>query len=393
MNRSNRLACPFILLTTSLSAWADNAIPFSPGFDIAKVTALAESLPAESWEFGTAAEALLELYNPELSVFGKTPFPVAHEQPILRQALSATTGLSNGNGATGDPASLGVSAIMLGKSDKKFADAATVQLAYLVDTAPRYSNGAISHRAGVPELWADFMYMAPPFMANATLLQETSKQCGLYRDILQSKGKGLWQHIVGPQAPDPGHWSTGNGWAAAGMTRVLATVMRAPVAQATSWRADATSDLAGWIKEILDAVAAAPADGALVRNYVDDTGAAHGFGEIAGSALLASVAYRMAVLQPAAFGASYVAWADGIRTELGKDGHVTAGGVATPAVNPHDWKDTKPDTAGSPEGQGMVVLMYAAWRDCVTTEICKQASGKAGCLESTRYRIFSSAAK
>lgn len=163
MKKSTRLACLFILLVNSLSVSAFDAIPFSPGFDIAKVAALAESLPSESWEFGTAAEALLELYNPELSVFGQTPFPVSTSasNPTSVRALAyaaknieiGSTGLSNGNGATGDPASLGVSAVMLGKTEKKFADAATVQLNYLIDTAPRYANGAISHRADAPVLW------------------------------------------------------------------------------------------------------------------------------------------------------------------------------------------------------------------------------------------------
>lgn len=226
---------------------------------------------------------------------------------------------------------------------------------------------------------ADFMYMAPPFMAfyaaesgNMTLLQETYKQCGLYRDVLQSKGQGLWKHIVGPEAADPGHWSTGNGWAAAGMARVLATILRAPAVQGTSWRDGAVSDLSGWIKEILDAAMDAPLDGGLLRNYIDDTTSAHGFGEIAGSALLASVAYRMAALQPGAFGAAYIEWADGIRAELGTGGHVKASGVVSPAVNPLNWQDTKKDTSGSPEGQAMVVLMYAAWRDCVLAGTCQR---------------------
>jgi rhamnogalacturonyl hydrolase YesR len=239
------------------------------------------------------------------------------------------------------------------------------------------------------------MYMAPPFMAfyaadagNATLLQDTYKQCGLYRDVLQStdQGPGLWKHIVGPEGADPGHWATGNGWAAAGMARVLATLLRAPVAASASWRAGAVSDLSSWIKEILDAVMGpgVSLDGGLVRNYVDDTGAAHGFGEIAGSSLLASVAYRMAVLQPNTFGASYVAWADAIRGELGKKGRVTGSGVATPAVNPHAWWDTTPDTEGSPEGQAMVVLMYAAWRDCVGAGVCQQQANQTSVAPTTQ---------
>ncbi|KAK7031696.1 unsaturated rhamnogalacturonyl hydrolase YesR [Favolaschia claudopus] len=383
---SLRVGLLFMSVMGSVSA-ANTAIPFTPGFDIDKVAALAESLPSKSWEYGTAAEALLELYNPELSVFGANPFPVAAQTTSSVKALAfaakkiiiGSTGLSNGDGSTGDPASLGVSAVMLGKTDKKFADAAAVQVAYLVDSAPRFSNGAISHRANKAVLWADFMYMAPPSLAffaadkgDMDLLRDTYKQCGLYRDILQSKGQGLWKHIVGPEAADAGHWSTGNAWAAGGMARVLATIMRAPAAQDAPWRDQAINDLSTWIKEILDAVMGSSLDNGLVRNYVDDTNEDHGFGEIAGSALLAGVAYRMAALQPATFGASYITWADAIRKQLGSGGHVKDSGVVSPAVNPYGWWFTQKYTTGSPEGQAMVVLMYAAWRDCVNGGTCQQ---------------------
>lgn len=140
-----------------------SAIPFSPGFDIEQVVNLAQSKPSHSWEFGTAAEALLELYNPELSVFGATPFPVQKSSQDSVSALSyasktITIGgvngtLADGTDAIGDPASLGVSAVMLGKSDAKFADAAGKQLAYILNSAPRYSNGAISQRAEQKQLW------------------------------------------------------------------------------------------------------------------------------------------------------------------------------------------------------------------------------------------------
>ena len=81
------------------------------------------------------------------------------------------------------------------------------------------------------------MYMAPPFLAyyaadtdNEDLLREVVRQCGLYREVLQlntgSSYDGLWRHIIGPEAQDTGLWSTGNAWAAAGMARVLATVVQ-----------------------------------------------------------------------------------------------------------------------------------------------------------------------
>lgn len=140
-----------------------NAIPFSPGFDINQVLNLAQSLPSHSWEFGTASEALLELYNPSNSVFGDQPFPVPTLSQSGTPSLSYASAkiqigappnvLANGEGSAGDPASLGVSAVLLGKTDKTMANGAAAELRYLLDNAPKYSNGAISSRTGSAELW------------------------------------------------------------------------------------------------------------------------------------------------------------------------------------------------------------------------------------------------
>ncbi|KAJ7499299.1 hypothetical protein FB451DRAFT_33620 [Mycena latifolia] len=363
-----------------------NPFPFSPGFDIALVASVAKTLPSHSWEFGTASEALLELYTPHLSVFWPTAFPVPTIPKECVESLeyaaskivigTGANGLSDGDGAVGDPASLGVSAVLLGKTNATYANAVTEEINYITQSAPRFWNGAISQRTDVAELWADFMYMAPPFLAyaaadekNLDLLHEVYVQCGLYRQILQPDG-GVWEHIIGPQSQDTGLWSTGNGWAAAGMARVLATVMKAPVAASAHWRSDAISDLSRWIQEILNGAMGFSMDGGLLRNYLDDTSAdGHGFGEISGSSMLAAVAYRMVVLRPFEFGQKYISFADSIRRTIAA-GHITSDGVATPAVNPLNWGDTTPFTTGSPEGNNFVVLMYAAWRDCVLLNVC-----------------------
>lgn len=47
----------------------------NPGYDVQKVRQQMINLAAHSWEWGTAAQALLELDSPALSVFGN-PFPV-----------------------------------------------------------------------------------------------------------------------------------------------------------------------------------------------------------------------------------------------------------------------------------------------------------------------------
>ena len=65
----NLLVSYFVTMENSLRGYAN------ADFDVANVMARALEVSSHSWEYGTAAEALLELHNPELSVFGDNPFP------------------------------------------------------------------------------------------------------------------------------------------------------------------------------------------------------------------------------------------------------------------------------------------------------------------------------
>lgn len=250
---------------------------------------------------------------------------------------------------------------------------------------------------------ADFIYMVPPFLAyyaadtgNITLLREAVYQCQAYRDILHynttitdQNFDGLWEHIFGPVNNDPGLWSTGNSWAAAGMTRVLATIMKSPAfphidetaQEIANWRNETIRTLTDLIKEIVDAAIGAGSaayDGKLVRNYYNNPDI---FGETSGSSLMAATVYRLAVLVPHEFGNDkYIQWAEDIRMVLGSsfvtaDGttleHVDRdNGTVRPAVNPLDWGDVNSWMTGSPEGQSFAVLLYASWRDCVYAGRC-----------------------
>ncbi|KAM6492136.1 family 88 glycosyl hydrolase [Amanita muscaria] len=387
-------------------ALENNPFPFSPGFDIQKVANLAQRLPSHSWEYGTATEALLEVYDPLLSVFGDKPFPVPNLTPQDSRSLAYAvtkfkigqppSGLLEGGGAAGDPASLGVAAVMLSTTNKTLASAAKAEISYLTKKVPRWWNGAISHRADVAELWADFVYMAPPFIAyygaahdDISLLHEAVNQVANYQQVLLANRTsqaqiGSWVHIVGPQSADPGLWSTGNAWAAAGMLRVLATIQKAPVArQDPVWLNKSVRQMSFYIQQILDAAIRSPAKDGLLINYWNDGSNkdGRGYGEISGTSMLAAVAYRMATLKFAGLPdvkiRQYISWADNMRKIVGGldskgNPHITANGIATPAVNPLNWYDTKPFTTGSPEGNNFVVLMYAAWRDCVNAGICKR---------------------
>lgn len=165
---ANALMIPTVSLQNVNKTLDNDPFPFEPGFDIQKVVALAESLPSHSWEYGMAAEALLELYNASLTVFGEAPLPVptvSHtEVKGLKYAKSKITlnqgqgrikvnALADGEGSTGDAASLGVSALMLGKLEPDYMQAATDTVDYLLGSAPRFWNEAISQRTSEAELW------------------------------------------------------------------------------------------------------------------------------------------------------------------------------------------------------------------------------------------------
>lgn len=97
---------------------------------------------------------------------------------------------------------------------------------------------------------------------------------GSYRDELlinSGPAQGLLMHIVNGSNPsgtgnDRGAWLTGNGWAAAGMVKVIATIAQSEFASDMQSQID---DLVSWTQAILDGCYryADP----LIPNYVNDT--------------------------------------------------------------------------------------------------------------------------
>ncbi|KAK8152779.1 hypothetical protein BC567DRAFT_253010 [Phyllosticta citribraziliensis] len=392
----------------------------------------AQLLATHSWEWGTLSQALLEWYDPLYSVFADDPFPnasvprtdpndVAGLRYALRHIYLDNVTLADGDGSSADPASLGVSAVLLGAVTPSYHAAAQRQYEHLVQTVPRWPNGAISHREGYAELWADFVSMVPPFLAyyavaagDAAALAEAGRQVELYGEVLavegvgcacgddgggggsggeeeeeeeegksggetgESKRKsirqeptplssispaGLWRHIVGPVNADPGLWSTGNAWAAHGAARVLATIYRARPFLAPELD---TSRLASTIKRILDAAIcldAASPPSPLLRNYLNDSS---WFGDAAGTALLAAAAYRVVVLDAALFPPErYAAWAHRKREAVDAVVDRATGIVGQgQVVNPLGWGDRVP-AAKSPEAQSFAIMLFAAYRDYV----------------------------
>lgn len=166
----------------------------------------------------------------------------------------------------------------IASANDKYLSGAKAQLDYLLYTAP-HQGVIISHRNETFQAWcaqsaspsslrvaltarcrADFISMAPPFIAYAgvtaptkakSLLVNAYEQCQGYRTTLQDpSGSKLWRHIIGGSWNDTGLWLTGNAWAAYGMLRVQQTLAKSDSADELK---SETADLLDWTNEILNA--------------------------------------------------------------------------------------------------------------------------------------------
>lgn len=294
-------------------------------------------------------------------------------------ALKPGKSINNRNiGSSADPTSLCVAAHLFSRSPSlpeqaraAYHRALSQQLLSLLTRSPRFPNGAISHRDAYPSLWADSIYMVPPILAyhgvstcDIGMAKESVRQCQLYCEVLVMPS-GLWRHIANEETSakhfdaktDDGAWCTSNAWAAAGMARVLATLRSSQFAAETATEQGSLLDMT---KAILDAAIQADSHSSgLLRNYLDDDS---WFGDVAGTALMASAAFRMAVLNANIFGEKHTAWATAKMHTVAR--HVDPEtGIAAPVVNSLKERQPTPLHGINPEAQAFVVLLYTAYRD------------------------------
>ncbi|KAI0052773.1 hypothetical protein FA95DRAFT_1553040 [Auriscalpium vulgare] len=389
-----------------------------------------------SWELGTRAQTLLELEAPDFSVLTvgaqvppPTPlnasstsalsevFAIVQKVVSEQSNTSATDGepLVDGEGSAGDPASLGAAVLLAnwtGLGGEDYAGAAQRQLEYLFGSAvPKTSDGAISHRVSQLQLWSDSVYMVPPFIAsygvttsNRSMVEAAYTQIKLYRNYLSdSTANGLWKHILLGDGTDEGHWSTGNGWAAAGMLRVLGTMKNSQFS--SSFKSE-IKDLGTWTSNIHSGMFPLLQSNNLFKNYPDDSNSTN-FDDAASTALIASTVYRLALLTGThhyipqaekirqtlfsasssnarrAYGyplypradsspapsstatspsspASSSAAAEPSASAFASAAHFSEDGWLTPVVNPDNYGTQGSD---SPESEAFVLMLHSAWRD------------------------------
>ena len=227
---------------------------------IQKVMHAMLAMQRRAWEQGVAAQALLELGETELVV-------LLAKDAVVNQLKDGRLGVNEGRSPVTDPASNGEPLLFAARitGDQELQQAADRMLEFLLFKAPRTREGIIYHNYIENMIWVDSFYMAPPFLAVAGYPQEAVKQVIGYRKTLWSPEKQLYYHIW----DEDKHlferklvWGVGNGWAAAGMTRVIKALPDSMETEKTL--------IAGFVRELLEGCLKYQRTDGLFHDILDD---------------------------------------------------------------------------------------------------------------------------
>jgi unsaturated rhamnogalacturonyl hydrolase len=300
------------------------------------------AMQRRAWEQGVAAQALLELGEADWVV-------LLAKDAVVNQLKDGRLALNEGKGAVADPASNGEPLLFAAErtGDPALRRAADRMLEFLLVKAPRTPDGLIYHNYIENQIWVDACYMAPPFLAVAGHPEEAVRQLEGYRERLLDPQTELWYHIWDDDLQDYARelfWGVGNGWAAAGMARVIETLPDAMSAE--------KARLAGHIKSLLDACLAHQREDGLFHDILDDPTT---FVETNTAQMLAYTIYRG--VAGGWLDRSYLAAADQMRTAA--HGKVDEFGLVQGVCGAPHFNRSGTAT----EGQAFFLLMEAAKRD------------------------------
>ena len=334
---SGALGWPRINPAIAQARTAESADPLVERVKLAMLT-----MQRHAWEQGVAAQALLELGEEDLVI-------LMAKEAVVRIWDDGRLGQVCDNHGVTDPGANGEAVLWAARKtgDTKLKAGAARMLDYFLHKAPRRKDGTLYHIDDKPQVWIDSMYMAPPFLALAGDPEEALRQIEGFRKLLWNKEHKLFSHIWDDAKSDFGRkdfWGVGNGWAAAGMTRVLRALPDRMAAEKTR--------LQGCIKDVLDGCLAHQRPDGLFRDVLDNSKA---FVEVNLAQILAYTIYRG--VKAGWLNALYIAKADEMRqaARAKVDGLGLVQGVCgSPTFE-------APGTAT--EGQAFFLLMEAAHRD------------------------------
>jgi len=309
---------------------------------IKKVTQALLTMQRYSWEQGVAAQAFLELGDTDTAI-------LLAREAAQRQGSDGRLACMHENEGVTDPAANGEALLVAARMTKEPAlqTAVEAMLNYLLKAAPRASDGTLFHVTGAREMWIDSMYMAPPFLAAAGQWAEAIRQIQGIKKRLWNPEKKLYAHIWDEDRQAfkrAACWGVGNGWAAAGITRVIRTLPE-------SWARE-KQELAVHLRDLVDGCLAHQRQDGLFQDVLDQPDT---FIETNLAQMLAYSIYRG--VAGGWLPSTYKEKADKMRAAVHQK--VDACGYVQGVCGAPDF-----DRAGTaPEGQAFFLLMEAAWRD------------------------------
>lgn len=300
------------------------------------------SMQRRAWEQGVAAQALLELGETDLVI-------LMAKDAVINQKKDGRLGLNEGDRPVADPASNGEPVMFAAKNtgDPALTLAAKRMLDFLLYKAPRTSEGIIYHNYIENMIWVDAFYMVPPFLAVSGYGIEAVKQINGYRKILLNPVKNLYYHIWDQDRQKYERklfWGVGNGWAAAGMTRVITALPDSMIKE--------KKFIAGYIKDVVDGCLKYQREDGLFHNILDDPSS---FVETNTSQMLAYTIFRG--IKGGWLDNSYLKYANMMRKAVYKK--VDKFGLVQGVCGAPNFDKSGTAT----EGQAFFLLMEAAYND------------------------------
>ena len=176
------------------------------------------AMQRRDWEQGVLAQAFLEAGDDETVVR-------LTKAAIVQRVTDGRLGVID-KGSPTDPTMGGEAYWHAAQitGDAEIKDAVLGMLEWTLHKSPRAPDGTLYHIFEGPQVWSDGFFSAPCFLAAMGHYDEALSQIELYRKRLWDADKKLLAHIWddGPHVENRKEfWGGGNGWAAAGLARVI----------------------------------------------------------------------------------------------------------------------------------------------------------------------------
>ncbi len=340
-------------------------------FDDASLQAVITVLLAmqrASWEQALTAQALYA-YSPVVEL--PSLIGLAHDMIARADHLGRLGVLLNEQDLSSlDFCAIGEVLVYLHKEtrDTTFLNAARSLVGYIRRTAARSYEGLLEHRDG--ELWVDAIFMLPPALIACgvswnqdSLIFEGFQQIEGHMKYLRNKD-GLWSQswdVEGGIIRRAERLATGNGWAIAGLVRVLHLLP-------DGWESEAAG-ITVKLMETLRAVLKHQRDDGLFHFVIDNPTS---FVETTSSQMIAYAIYKLVSLNLLDRDSEEVAAAD--RMRIAANAKVDKWGFVRGCVlgRKNGEEDNMNGAGTSAEGQAFYILCQCAWRDALDVKVKTQ---------------------